>query len=197
MQWRMLMRRCPGKSMTIVGDLAQAGPTTTIRFWDDALAPFVRDRFIHRRLTINYRTTAEILESTRPLLAQIAPDQELSESIRHGEQPRTLTTSEEHLTSQVADLIGELARDHPHELIGVVATTERALTLESVEWASTATIVPAPDARGLEFDTVVIIDPTGIEAASEAGMRDLYVAQTRATKHLASVLLDGTRNEAV
>jgi DNA helicase IV len=187
MQWRMLMRRCPGRSMTIVGDLAQAGPTTTIRSWAEALDPFVRERFVHHRLTVNYRTTAEILESTRPLLAQIAPDQKLSQSIRNGEEPCTLTTREEHLASQMAELIADLAHEHPGELIGVIATTERAPTLQSAEWASTVTIVSASDARGLEFDTVIVIDPIGIQTASEAGIRDLYVAQTRATKRLVSV----------
>lgn len=195
-QWRALMRRCPGRSMTIVGDLAQAGPHTTIRSWAEALTPFMDDRYVHHRLTVNYRTTAEILESTRPLLAQIDSDQELSASIRHGEHPRTLTTSEEHLASRVAALIGERVRDHPDELIGVVAPTARTLAMESAEWASPATIVPAPDARGLEFDTVIIIDPTGIQADSEAGVRDLYVAQTRATKHLVSVRLTSSETEA-
>lgn len=189
MQWRTLMRRCPGKSMTIVGDLAQAGPTTTIQSWDEALDPFVRERFVHHRLTINYRTTAEILESTRSLLAQIAPNQELSQSIRHGQQPLTLGTSAERLASRVSELITDLVQDHPDERVGIVATTERTLELENTDWASAVTIVSAPDARGLEFDTVIIIDPTGIQNASEAGERDLYVAQTRATKRLVTVQL--------
>lgn len=197
MQWRMLMRRCPSKSMTIVGDLAQAGPTTAVRSWAQALNPFVGDRFIEHRLTVNYRTTAEILESTRPLLARIAPDQELSQSIRYGEQPRTLITSEEYLINMLAELIAILTQDRPDELIGIVATAERTLTFENPEWASMATIVSAPDARGLEFDTVIVIDPTGIQATSDAGIRDLYVAQTRATKRLMSVRLVESENDAV
>ena len=55
-----------------------------------------------------------------------------------------------------------------------------------------ATIIAAPDARGLEFDTVVILDPDGIQNASQAGLRDLYVAQTRPTKRLLSIELDST-----
>ncbi|WP_240977356.1 ATP-binding domain-containing protein [Planctomonas sp. JC2975] len=47
-----------------------------------------------------------------------------------------------------------------------------------------AAVISAPDARGLEFDTVIIIDPNGIHAAIDAGLRDLYVGQTRATKRL-------------
>lgn len=195
MQWRMLMRRCPGRSMTIVGDLAQAGPTTTIRSWGEALSPFVRQRFVHHRLTVNYRTTAEILQSTEPLLAQIAPDQELSQSIRHGEEPRALTLPDGDLVARVEELIAALAEDHPGELIGIVATTERARALEATEWAGAHTVVSAPDARGLEFDTVIIIDPADIQSASEAGLRDLYVAQTRATKRLLSIQVAAYRSE--
>jgi len=187
MQWRVLMRRCPGRSMTIVGDLAQAGPTTTIRTWD-ALTPFVGDRFVHHRLTVNYRTTAEILQSTAPLLARIAPDQHLSRSLRHGERPRVVAVTEESLGSRLGELIAEIAQAHPGELVGVVATTARCPVLETVTRAPDATVVAAPDARGLEFDTVIVVDPAGIEDAGEAGPRDLYVAQTRATKRL--VLLE-------
>jgi hypothetical protein len=193
MQWRMLMRRCPNRSMTIVGDLAQAGPATTIRTWDQALRPFVGDGFAHHRLTVNYRTTTEILQATEPLLARIAPDQRLSRSIRHGEQPRILAVTEERIHSQLGELIAQIAQKHPGELIGVVTTTGRSLTLGSEIRETDATIVAAPDARGLEFDTVIIVDPAGVQTASDAGLRDLYVAQTRATRRLLSLeLVRGT-----
>ena len=187
MEWRALMRRCPSRSMTIVGDLAQAGPSTTLRSWDDALSPYVEERFAHHRLTVNYRTTTEILLATEPLLAEIAPDQQLSRSIRHGEQPRILDVTEASLPSMLTDLIAEMTQAHPGELIGVIATTDRSRTLEADVDMAGATIVAAPDARGLEFDTVIIVDPSGIRAAGDAGPRDLYVAQTRATKRLVSL----------
>lgn len=185
MQWRALIRRCPSRSMTVVGDLAQAGPSTTLRTWAEALKPFVGDRFAHHRLTVNYRTTTEILLATQPLLAEIAPEQQLSRSIRHGEQPRILDVTEESLPSALNTLIAEVAHEHPGELIGVIATTERSLALKAETHG--ATMVAAAEARGLEFDTVIIVDPAGIRAAGDAGPRDLYVAQTRATKRLLSL----------
>ncbi|WP_292645473.1 AAA family ATPase [Nocardioides sp.] len=184
MQWRALMRRCPNRSMTVVGDLAQAGPSTTVRTWDAALEPFVGDRFAHHRLTVNYRTTTEILLATEPLLAEIAPDQQLSRSIRHGEEPRILDVTAEGLPSTLSTLIADVRHEHPGELIGVIAATERSLALEAEVHGAGATIVAAPEARGLEFDTVIIVDPAGIRADGDAGLRDLYVAQTRATKRL-------------
>jgi DNA helicase IV len=42
-------------------------------------------------------------------------------------------------------------------------------------------------AKGLEFDTVIVVDPAGIEAGSPRGLSDLYVALTRATQRLVLV----------
>jgi len=174
--------------MTVVGDLAQAGPTTTITAWRDALGPFIEDRFDHHRLTVNYRTTAEILRSTAPLLSRIAPDQELSDSIRHGVDPIIITVEENCVKEKLADLLSEIDRDNPEDLVGVVSTAERLAELS----VSSVSSVAAPEARGLEFDIVIIVDPEAIENSGEAGLRDLYVAHTRATKRL--YILQGRPN---
>jgi DNA helicase IV len=189
MEWRMLMRRCPSRSMTIVGDLAQAGPTTTITSWEDALTPFMETCFAHYTLTINYRTTAEILEATEGTLAQIAPTQRLSRSIRHGEPPVSLTVADTEVDDVVDDLIDRWAADHPAELTGIVTTVQRYHQLARRNRHEKITVVTAPDARGLEFDAVIIIDPESIQCESEAGLRDLYVAQTRATKRLTTLMI--------
>jgi len=193
MDWRMLMRRCPSRSMTLVGDLAQSGPTTTITDWADALEPFVADRFAHHTLTINYRTTAEILEATEPVLARIAPSQRLSYSIRHGEDPTCLTVADSTADTALDDLVARLRDEHPDDLIGVIATTRRTRGMEGRSLGDGAVVVPAPDARGLEFDTAIIVAPDEIEGESDAGLRDLYVAQTRATKRLITLTITPTR----
>ncbi|MBO9704562.1 MAG: helicase, partial [Arthrobacter sp.] len=191
MQWRTLMRRCPGRSMTIVGDLAQAGPTTPpAQAWSDVLAPFVGERFSHHRLSVNYRTTAEILQSTEHLLATIAPDQHLSRSLRHGESPQTVVTAAHHLRQTLGTLTTEVQSKHPGELIGIICSADHAQRLAKYATELNVTVVPAPEARGLEFDTAIILDPDRIQRASDAGLRDLYVAQTRATKRLISVRID-------
>src|SRR6202035_4075043 len=56
MDWRMLMRRVPVKSMTIVGDVAQTGDLAGLSSWEQALGPYVGDRWRLAGLTINYRT---------------------------------------------------------------------------------------------------------------------------------------------
>ncbi|MFT4258707.1 HelD family protein [Microbacterium sp.] len=184
MQWRMLMRRCPARSVTVVGDFAQAGSATTIRSWADAVGPFVGERFEHHRLTINYRTTAEILNATAPLLARIAPDQQLSTSIRHGDQPHTITVTDDERDDVLRELVTQAAADFPGELIGVIGAAESVATLGIVLGDTGAGIVAAPDARGLEFDSVLIVGPDAIEAARSGGARDLYVALSRATKRV-------------
>jgi DNA helicase IV len=185
MQWRMLMRRCPSRSLTVVGDFAQAGSATTVRSWADAVGPFVGDRFEHHTLTVNYRTTAEILEAAAPLLARIAPEQPASRSVRHGERVRTVTGAD--LGATVCDLVGQAAEVRPDELVGVIAPAARATALSALLDRTGAVVVAAPDARGLEFDSVIVVDPTSIEAARSGGSRDLYVALTRATKRVVIV----------
>ncbi|WP_250214055.1 HelD family protein [Acrocarpospora catenulata] len=184
MEWRMLMRRCPARSMTVVGDFAQSGSGTTIHSWTAALGPFVGTRFEPHTLTVNYRTTAEILDTALPLLARIAPDQEISRSIRHGEPPRIVHVAQTGLLDDLRERLRHEAEAHPGELVGVISTAGRAAELAAGLDGTGAITIAAPDARGLEFDAVLVVDPAGIEAGRTAGPRDLYVAMTRATKRL-------------
>ncbi|OKJ05544.1 HelD family protein [Kitasatospora sp. CB01950] len=191
MQWRMIVRRCPGRSMTLVGDFAQAGPAATARDWDEALAPHLGGRFDLRTLTVGYRTTQEILAATGELLARIAPGQAPVRSVRHGDEPRSVPAAAGRL---VDALVGELraqAAAHPGELLGVVCADGRVAELAAAGVGEFARLVPASEARGLEFDEVFVVDPEGIVAARPAGERDLYVAMTRATKRLCTVAVRG------
>lgn len=175
--------------MTVVGDLAQAGPTTTVDSWAEALEPFVADRYVQHSLTVNYRTTTEILDATEPLLALIAPAQRLARFIRHGDHPTTLAVPDGGVDSAIDNLVAQLRGRHPHDLVGVVTAAQRASNLDDGRFGSDTTVVAAPDARGLEFDTVIIVGPAEIEHASRAGLRDLYVAQTRATTRLITLTI--------
>ncbi|HWB35418.1 MAG TPA: helicase, partial [Rugosimonospora sp.] len=73
MAWRLLMRRCPSRSMTIVGDVAQTGALAGAGSWADVLRPYLADRWRHAELTVNYRTPAEIMELAAGVLAEIDP----------------------------------------------------------------------------------------------------------------------------
>jgi DNA helicase IV len=82
MAWRMVMRRCPARSMTIVGDVAQTGDVSGTASWSDALGPFVGDRWKLAPLTVNYRTPAEIMTVAADVLAQIDPQATQPRSVR-------------------------------------------------------------------------------------------------------------------
>nr|WP_030410473.1 AAA family ATPase [Streptomyces sp. NRRL S-1448] len=187
MQWRMALRRCPSRSMTLVGDFAQAGPTATERTWAEALRPHVGARYALHTLTVSYRSTHEILSTTRGLLARIAPGQAPSRAIRHGPVPRELTTHRDQLTHVLAAELRAQAAAHPGELLAVICADRRVAALTAAGIDLWARIVPVSQARGLEFDHVVLIDPSEIATAHPGGERDLYVALTRATKRLCTL----------
>ncbi|WP_257033253.1 HelD family protein [Streptomyces sp. 1331.2] len=187
MQWRMIVRRCPARAMTLVGDFAQAGPVATARDWKEALGPHVGPRFQLHDLTVSYRTTQEILENVRGLLARIAPDQKPTRSLRSGESPRTVTPPPEGLVAAVVEELRAQRSAHPGELLGVVCADGRVGELTARGIAEHARIVPASEARGLEFDGVVVLNPEEIITARPGGERDLYVALTRATKRLCTI----------
>ncbi len=108
MQWRMLARRCPSGSMTLVGDPGQASKPGAVASWDDVLAHLPTHnatRFVS--LSINYRTPAEVMEVASRLLAVAAPTVEPSRSVRStGEYPRL------RLRSPHDDLIATIERAH-------------------------------------------------------------------------------------
>jgi DNA helicase IV len=187
MQWRMIVRRCPAKAMTLVGDFAQAGPVATARDWKEALIPHVGPWFNQHNLTVSYRTTQEILDSVRDLLTRIAPGQEPTRSLRSGDSPRTVTTPPDGLVTAVVEELRAQSTAHPGELLGVICADTRVSELTAQGVADHARIVPASEARGLEFDGVVVMNPEEIITARPGGERDLYVALTRATKRLCTI----------
>ena len=73
MEWRMLMRRCRRRSMTLVGDLAQAGSDSGVRSWAELLDRYAPGRWRTAELTVNYRTPAEIMAVAADVLAAIDP----------------------------------------------------------------------------------------------------------------------------
>ncbi|WP_410605287.1 HelD family protein [Amycolatopsis sp. lyj-90] len=191
MDWRMLMRRCPTGSMTIVGDLAQTGSPAGTSSWDRVLRPHVRDRWRLARLTVNYRTPAEIMAATAELLATHHPGTPPPRSVRSaGETPWRAGTSRDGLVATVADF----ATAHTEGQLGIIAPgaltapLAAALSLPTSPDLTGKVVLLTPDqAKGLEFDSVLIADPAGILGAAPHGHNDLYVAMTRATRRLGVV----------
>lgn len=164
MDWHVLARRCPSRSITAVGDLAQRSAPAGAKTWADVLAPIAGDRFTLRALTVNYRTPAEIMEAAA--LALPADERHrVPQSVRRtGEPPRHARLDE------LADLI-----EGPGTAAVITSDPAALPALGGV-----AVHTPG-SAKGLEFDVVAVVDPGAIGAACPA---DLYVAMTRATRRL-------------
>jgi hypothetical protein len=107
MAWRVLMRRCPTRSMTIVGDMAQASDLGGGSSWQEVLGPNLADRWRLERLTINYRTPAEIAEVAADVLAAIDPELHPPRPVR---ETGVLPWQAETRPGELGDVFGELAR---------------------------------------------------------------------------------------
>jgi len=189
MAWRLLMRRCPTRSMTLVGDPAQTSEPGGCGSWHSILAPYVEDRFEHVRLGVNYRTPAEIMDvAAEAVRAAAGPDFAPPRSIRvTGVRPWAHRTGD--LPGAVADAVARESQAAGR--LAVIAPRAHHETLTAV--LPTASAGPAPDlanpvvlldprqAKGLEFDAVIVVEP------AEFGVSDLYVALTRATQRLGVV----------
>ncbi|HEX5097255.1 MAG TPA: UvrD-helicase domain-containing protein, partial [Acidimicrobiia bacterium] len=199
MQWRMLARRCPSGSATLVGDPGQASRPGAVASWDGVLAHMPQHyppRFV--TLTVNYRTPSEVMDVAARLLAVAAPTVEPSDSVRStGEEPRFIAANTDSLIGETVALVREayertgtiavIAPDALHEPLvraldayGAVADVADALD------APVAVLDPT-SAKGLEFDHVIVVEPSRLVTADRAGLRLLYVTITRTTRSLAIV----------
>jgi len=165
------MRRCPGRSFTVVGDLAQRRSEAGATSWAAMLEPYVPGRWVYRSLTVNYRTPAEIMTVAAALLAEFAPTVQPPESVRAcGVQPWSRQVSEDELSTA----IDEFVRDE----------AERVGTSVVIGPPGVPGAVPPAETKGLEFDAVLVVEPQRILASGPRGAAELYVALTRATQRL-------------
>ncbi|MCP2277876.1 RNA polymerase recycling motor ATPase HelR [Nocardia amikacinitolerans] len=171
MDWRVLMRRCPGRSFTVVGDLAQRRSAAGATSWDAMLEPYVPGRWVYRSLSVNYRTPAEIMAVAAAVLAEFAPGVEPPESVRScGVQPWRRQVTADQLPSAIEEFVrDEAGREGTSIVIGPPGVPGT---------------VPASETKGLEFDAVLVVEPERILADGPRGAAELYVALTRATQRL-------------
>jgi DNA helicase IV len=225
LQLRMLARRSLSGSMTAVGDIAQAtGPLAPLG-WDDVaahLTPARDPRLVE--LTVSYRTPAEVMEVAARVLAVAAPGVTPPRPVRRsGTRPELSMVSPKDLVQRVAEVAeaeaaavspGRTAVLLPASLFGDVssALVERGLVAvdprdpAGAGLAAPLVLLPAGESNGLEFDSVVVVEPARIAGgdpdhgtagvalgrespppATTRGLRTLYVALTRPTRRLAVV----------
>lgn len=175
-EWQMLLRRCPSRSLTVVGDRAQARHGFA-ESWQERLERVGLHQVELASLSINYRTPQEVMAEAEPVIRAALPDANVPTSVRrtgvpvvHGPASDLDAILDEHTTG-IACVIGD-------------PTFEGTARVRSL----------SPElAKGLEFDLVVLVDPESFGAGIE-GAVDRYVAMTRATQRLVilTTRADGT-----
>jgi DNA helicase IV len=218
MQLRMLTRRSLSGSMTVVGDIAQATAPWAPRSWTDITDHLPRRRPARTvELTVSYRTPAEVLAVATRVLAVAAPELTPPRPVRRtGEEPRMLAVKDaagsregattDDLARQVAAVAGEevsavgsgrVAILAPEGLLADLSRALAAVGLPVVDardmrkggLAEPLVLLAADAANGLEFDSVIVVEPGLIAGETARGLRTLYVALTRPTQRLTVVYL--------
>ncbi|MEU0599110.1 ATP-dependent DNA helicase [Streptomyces sp. NPDC006393] len=188
MAWRLLMRRCPTRSMTLVGDPAQTAEAAGVGSWEGILQPYVEDRWEHTRLGVNYRTPAEIMDVAAAVVRAENPGFRPPSSVRAtGVRPWARATDD--LPGAVEKAVAELTPDEgrlaviaPRELHRALAARLDGVTAGAEpDLTHTVVLLDPRQAKGLEFDSVLVVEP------GRYGTSDLYVALTRATQRLGVV----------
>ena len=193
MQCRAVARRCPLGSVTVLGDLAQATTPWAPGDWAVTLAHLGHDSATVRPLTAGYRVPGEVIELANRLLPHIALGVPPGTAVRAGESALQFAPAAT-LAAAVTELLGiegSIGVIVPDARADAVLAELRATGLDAApvetETDPRITVVPASAAKGLEFDSVVLLEPAEIVAAEPtrpAGLRRLYVVLTRAVSHL-------------
>lgn len=197
--------------MTIVGDLAQGAGPAAARSWADLLDPHAAGHWRLEPLTLNYRTPVEIMAVAADVLASLDPDCEPPTAVRSGGLPpwssrvepnglaaelvrvlRAETTDSVGTTEPAESADGRLAVLAPDGRVAEIADAlDAALPVEvgrgQAALDAPVAVLSVTEAKGLEFDGVLVVEPAEMLAASPRGAADLYVALTRATRWLGVV----------
>jgi DNA helicase IV len=194
MEFRALARRCPSRSMTVLGDLAQATAPAAQRSWEEVLAHLGRPAGAElTELDLGYRVPAPILDFANRLLPEAAPGLTPARSVRQaGVPPSLVTVDADDLVASVQRVAAERAARWSS--VGVIAPDELYGPIGSHLDGSTAaggltgtTLLRPPEAKGLEFDSVIVVEPASLAGSDPAGVRLLYIALTRAVQDLTIV----------
>jgi DNA helicase IV len=202
MQLRAVARRSASGSLTVLGDLAQSTGAWARDSWDEVLTHLPSDLKTEvRELRFGYRVPAEVFDLASQLLPVIAPSVNPPDVVRSVDvEPLLIETSlDDGLESEVVDVamrfaakgnsVGVICPDHRRSEV-IAALNGAGVTFADAtagELGSSINLLRPAEAKGLEFDSIVVVDPATIVQEVARGHRMLYVALTRTTKLLAVV----------
>jgi DNA helicase IV len=197
MQWRLLMRRNPLKSFTVVGDIAQASAAAAATSWAEALEPHVGDQWRLEQLTVNYRTPAQISAVAESMALAHGVGITRSRAVRESEWPVEIVRTPDVAASVLDTVLADRAID-ARGTIAVIASGALASDLYKALEAEVGSlvgrgaaglsrsiaVVTPQESKGLEFDSVIVVQPEQLLEESARGAASLYVAMTRPTQRL-------------
>ncbi|HEX3812030.1 MAG TPA: AAA family ATPase [Mycobacteriales bacterium] len=198
MQARALARRGANGSFTLLGDIAQGTTPWAVDDWQTLLHHFDKPDAQVEVLDRGYRVPAQIVDYASRLLADIAPGIGAPTSARTAQGSLQVTE-----TPDLFDVLGPASREAlaGQGSVGLIAADadvsgihDRLLADgldvallggdEDALEAARLVCVPATLAKGLEFETVIVVEPTRIVEAEPRGLHRLYVVLTRAVSAL-------------
>ncbi len=183
MAWRMLLRRCPTRSFTIVGDVAQTTATAGTRWWPETMDPLFRDGWNLRELTVSYRIPAAVAEAAQSFAKGAGlPVSEMSAARELEDAVASHRVAGDPLAAAMDLARAELERldEADGGLVAVITSDAGAAAAREAVAGTHIQAMSAREAKGLEFDSVVVVEPADVASVPS----DLYVALTRPTKRL-------------
>lgn len=197
---RMIGRYSLAGSMTIVGDVAQSTSPFGLRTWQEIVAPFPRTKEMNIvELGVNYRTPHEVMKIANGILKEFAPNLVPAESIRYSEQPvEIVQVGSGSFEKILVDTIRrEMSNVHPG-IVALIAPHDQKESLKkdlanaglpvSSDIDESLTVLSINEAKGLEFDSVIIVGANRLLVSDKTNLQALFVATTRTTVRL--VFLD-------
>jgi DNA helicase IV len=209
MQLRAVGRRCSTGSMTVLGDIAQGTTPWATPSWEVSLEHLGQQGAVIDVLDRGFRVPAAVIDYAARLLPSIAPGLKAPTSVR--DDPGSLefveVAAEPVLWPALVQAVQQALLEPGS--VGVIVPdgwVDRAAT--ALREAGVATLrlgpgaptheaedllavrvsaIPATTAKGLEYDRVIVVEPTTIaedEPDQRTGLRRLYVVLTRAVTAL-------------
>jgi DNA helicase IV len=224
MDWRMLIRRCPSRSFTIVGDVAQTSSLGGSRSWERTMDRlFGNDGWDLNELTINYRNPREVsdlassfAQSEGLYISTVNAVRELPQSVRHlhvNDIEGLLATT----CDEVASMASEYLSQDGSGRIAVIADSELLPRLRSAlqpflrerlgeheytrlaaqnRWNRQINLCDALEVKGMEYDAVVLVQPGSISANAASRLVAASDLYVAMTRPTQSLVIIRTRDDA-
>jgi DNA helicase IV len=224
MDWRMLIRRCPSRSFTIVGDVAQTSSLGGSRSWERTMDRlFGNDGWDLNELTINYRNPREVsdlassfAQSEGLYISTVNAVRELPQSVRHlhvDDIEGLLTTT----CDEVASMASEYLSQDGSGRIAVITDSELLPRLQSAlqpflrerlgeheytrlasqnRWNRQINLCDALEVKGMEYDAVVLVQPGSISTNAASRLVAASDLYVAMTRPTQSLVIIRTRDDA-